>query len=130
MTDSRPNSSAWTGAVFTATLQAYCTFQKHKKVVAIYLIHLQRLLKLPCSAIRDGSFFRMMRISTTWEVRYTFAPCPSPPIVTCANVQARFDKQEILRSYETALEGADVVVGGALSLTPTMCVAEKLGVPW
>jgi sterol 3beta-glucosyltransferase len=61
-------------------------------------------------ALHDGSFLTLMRISAEWE--------------------ARWKKEDILASYLTALEGADVVVSGGLSLTPSLCAAEKLGVAW
>mmetsp|Transcript_26921 Transcript_26921/g.72585 ORF Transcript_26921/g.72585 Transcript_26921/m.72585 type:complete len:407 (+) Transcript_26921:332-1552(+) len=41
--------------------------------------------------------------------------------------EARWDKRAILRSYEEALRGADVIVASALSLTPCLCVAEATG---
>lgn len=37
---------------------------------------------------------------------------------------------DVLRTAAAAGEGADVIVTGALTQTASMCIAEKLGVPW
>ena len=62
------------------------------------------------AALHSGSFLSLMRISAEWE--------------------RKWKKEDILASYLTALEGADVVVSGGLSLTPSLCAAEKLGAAW
>ena len=42
----------------------------------------------------------------------------------------RWRREDVLRSYETALAGADIVVGAGMTMTATFCVAESMGVPW
>lgn len=61
-------------------------------------------------ALHDGSFLALMRISAAWEKRWK--------------------KEDVLASYLTALAGADVVVSGGLSLTPSLCAAERQGAAW
>ncbi|KAL3775294.1 hypothetical protein ACHAW5_000945 [Stephanodiscus triporus] len=57
--------------------------------------------------LADGKFLKMMRASAEWK--------------------GKFDEGSIMRSYVSALEGADVVVAGGLCLSRAMCVAEKMG---
>lgn len=57
--------------------------------------------------LADGKFLKMMKASAEWK--------------------GKFDESSIMRSYVSALEGADVVVAGPLCLTRAMCVAEKMG---
>jgi len=49
-------------------------------------------------------------------------------------LQAKYDRRwkraDVLLSYETALAGADVVVGAPLAITPSFCVAERNGSGW
>lgn len=59
------------------------------------------------AAVRSRNFFTLMRLQKQWD--------------------ARFDKLEVLRSYERALAGADIIVASALCLTPCLCVAEAQG---
>ena len=61
-------------------------------------------------ALHEGSFLSLMRISAEWEKRWK--------------------KEDILASYLTALAGADVIVSGGLSLTPSLCAAERQGAAW
>lgn len=61
-------------------------------------------------ALHEGSFLSFMRISAEWEKRWK--------------------KEDILASYITALAGAEVVVSGGLSLTPSLCAAERQGAAW
>jgi sterol 3beta-glucosyltransferase len=61
-------------------------------------------------ALHEGSFLSLMRISAEWEKRWK--------------------KEDILASYVAALAGADVIISGGLSLTPSFCVAEKQGAAW
>jgi sterol 3beta-glucosyltransferase len=57
--------------------------------------------------LANGRILKMMKASAEWK--------------------SKFDEASIMRSYVTALEGADVVVAGPLCLTRAMCVAEKMG---
>lgn len=61
-------------------------------------------------ALHEGSFLSLMRISAEWEKKWR--------------------KEDILASYLAALAGAQVVVSGGLSLTPSLCAAEQLGAAW
>jgi len=61
-------------------------------------------------ALAEGSFMRLVALTSAWEKRWK--------------------KADVLRSYESALEGADVVVGAGLTMTPSFCVAERLGAAW
>lgn len=61
-------------------------------------------------ALHNGSMLSLMRISAEWEKKWK--------------------KEDILASYLSALAGAEVVVSGGLSLTPSLCAAEKLGAAW
>jgi hypothetical protein len=58
----------------------------------------------------NGSIFTLIKISNEWK--------------------AEFDMDEILASYVTALEGAEVVILGHLSMMQSYCVAEKMGATW
>ena len=44
--------------------------------------------------------------------------------------EEKFDRQSILRSYETACKGADLIVGGPHCLSATVSMAQKLGARW
>ena len=57
--------------------------------------------------LADGKIMKMMKASAEWK--------------------KKFDAMAIMKSYLSALEGADVVVAGPLCLTIAMCVAEKMG---
>lgn len=59
------------------------------------------------AALRDGSFFRLMRLTKEWE--------------------ARFDKKAYLASFLAASAGADIIVASALTITETLCVAQARG---
>jgi sterol 3beta-glucosyltransferase len=43
---------------------------------------------------------------------------------------ARWRREDVLRSYETALAGADVVVGSGMTMTASFSVAESIGAAW
>ena len=43
---------------------------------------------------------------------------------------ARWPRAAVLRSYETALQGADVVVGAGMTMTASFSVAESIGAGW
>jgi hypothetical protein len=57
--------------------------------------------------LADGKVMKMMKASAEWK--------------------KKFDATAIMKSYISALEGADVVIAGPLCLTIAMCVAEKMG---
>ena len=61
-------------------------------------------------ALADGSIFRLIRLTSAWE--------------------KKLDKAAVLRSYEAALAGADVIVAAGLTMTPCLCLAEHLRVPF
>ena len=61
-------------------------------------------------ALAESNMWRLISLTTAWD--------------------KKFDKAAVLRSYEAALAGADVVVGAGLTMTPSMCVAERLGAAW
>jgi sterol 3beta-glucosyltransferase len=61
-------------------------------------------------ALAESNMWRLISLTTEWD--------------------KKFDKSSVLRSYEAALAGADVVVGAGLTMTPSMCVAERLGAAW
>ncbi len=61
-------------------------------------------------ALAEGSFMKLISLTSAWEKRWK--------------------KSDVLRSYESALAGADVVVGAGLTMTPSFCVAERLGAAW
>ena len=61
-------------------------------------------------ALAESNMWRLIALTTDWD--------------------KKFDKASVLRSYEAALAGADVVVGAGLTMTPSMCVAERLGAAW
>ncbi|ETV95825.1 hypothetical protein H310_10870 [Aphanomyces invadans] len=56
------------------------------------------------------------------------------PVIQCFQLMqewnARFDQQEILASYVTALTGADIVISGPLAMMESYCVAEAIGATW
>ncbi|KAL3760062.1 hypothetical protein ACHAWU_006610 [Discostella pseudostelligera] len=60
--------------------------------------------------LAKGSIFTLIKMTNEWK--------------------AKFDVNEILASYITALEGADIIISGGLSMTQSYCVAEKMGVSW
>lgn len=41
----------------------------------------------------------------------------------------KFPKDDVLASYVTACDGADLIIGAGLTLTQTYCVAEMMNVP-
>jgi sterol 3beta-glucosyltransferase len=43
---------------------------------------------------------------------------------------SRWRHEDVLRSYETALAGADVIVGSGMTMTATFSVAESMGAAW
>ena len=55
--------------------------------------------------IAEGSLLTLIKMTNEWK--------------------AKFNMDEILESYVTALDGADIIVTGGLSLTQSYCVAEK-----
>ena len=61
-------------------------------------------------ALAESNMWRLIALTSAWE--------------------KKFDKAVVLRSYEAALAGADVVVGAGLTMTPSMCVAERIGAAW
>ncbi|RHY27956.1 hypothetical protein DYB32_006403, partial [Aphanomyces invadans] len=58
----------------------------------------------------------------------------SAPVIQCFQLMqewnARFDQQEILASYVTALTGADIVISGPVAMIESYCVAEAIGATW
>jgi sterol 3beta-glucosyltransferase len=60
--------------------------------------------------LAKGSIFTLIKMTNEWK--------------------AKFDMDDILASYITALEGAEIVISGGLSMTQSYCVAEKMGVTW
>ena len=60
--------------------------------------------------LRDGSLLGLIRMTNEWN--------------------AKFDKNSILKSYETALLNADVIVSGALTMTQSYCIAEAHKTTW
>ena len=61
------------------------------------------------AALETGSLFKMIGATKAWE--------------------AKFSKEEMLRSYVTALSGSHLIICGGLSLTQAICVAEYMKVP-
>jgi sterol 3beta-glucosyltransferase len=61
-------------------------------------------------ALQEGSFLALMRLTAEWD--------------------KKFDKAEVLASYQSALAGADVVVSGGLCMTQSWCVAEANRQAW
>ena len=61
-------------------------------------------------ALRTGSLFSLVRLTRRWE--------------------SRFDARAILESYGEAAAGADVIVGSALTLTGSLCIAQARGLPY
>jgi len=61
-------------------------------------------------ALAESNMWRLISLTSAWE--------------------KKFNKMTVLRSYEDALAGADIVVGAGLTLTQTVCVAERNGAAW
>ena len=61
-------------------------------------------------ALKTGSIFQLISLTNEWE--------------------KKFDKMEILNSYITALDGAEVIISGGLTMTPSYCVSQKWNVPF
>lgn len=60
--------------------------------------------------LQKGSMFKLISLTAEWD--------------------KKFDKNEILESYERAAEDADLIISAGLTLTQTYCVAEKFGCVW
>ena len=61
------------------------------------------------AALETGSLFKMISATKEWD--------------------AKFSKEEMLRSYVSALAGSELILCGGLSLTQSICVAEYMRVP-
>lgn len=61
-------------------------------------------------ALRSGNFMKLISLTQAWE--------------------KKFDKQSILKSYETVLKDTDIIVSAALCMTQTLCVAQANNVKW
>ncbi len=61
-------------------------------------------------ALKKGSFFKLMTMTKDWD--------------------SKFDRMEILQSYVSACEGAELIIGANLTLTQSYCVSEYLGCAW
>mmetsp|Transcript_19964 Transcript_19964/g.28401 ORF Transcript_19964/g.28401 Transcript_19964/m.28401 type:complete len:449 (+) Transcript_19964:76-1422(+) len=60
--------------------------------------------------LKNGSIFQLMKMSKEWD--------------------NKFDRKEILQSYVTACEGAELIIGANLTLTQSYCVAEYMKCAW
>ena len=61
--------------------------------------------------LQEGSFFKLIKLTKAWEAK-------QPP------------KAQILASYEAACAGSDIVIGAGLTLTQSLCMAQKLNASW
>ena len=57
--------------------------------------------------LANGNLIKIVKVTNEWK--------------------KKFDEQSILKSYKSALTGADVVIASGLCLTKAMCVAESIG---
>jgi sterol 3beta-glucosyltransferase len=62
------------------------------------------------AGLANGSLFTLIKMTNEWK--------------------AKFSMNDILASYFTALAGAEIIISGGLSMTPSYCVAEKIGATW
>ena len=60
--------------------------------------------------LAKGSIFTLIKMTNEWKAKY--------------------DMDTILASYITALEGAEIIISGGLSMTQSYCVAEKMNAVW
>jgi UDP:flavonoid glycosyltransferase YjiC (YdhE family) len=61
-------------------------------------------------ALKKGSLFELMSMTKEWECKY--------------------DRMDILQSYVSACEGAELIIGANLTLTQSYCVAEYMNCAW
>lgn len=60
--------------------------------------------------LKDGSIFQLVKLTEEWD--------------------KKFPKETALASLVEACKGADLIIGAALTLTTTYCVAEMMNIPW
>lgn len=63
-----------------------------------------------CVRLAKASMWELIKITESWDKKYP--------------------KDQILNTYITCAEGADLIISAALTMTASFCMAEKLNVPW
>jgi sterol 3beta-glucosyltransferase len=63
-----------------------------------------------CVRLAKAGMFEIIKITEEWD--------------------KKFPKDEIMATYESCAEGADVIIAANLTMSPSYCMAEKLNLPW